>query len=242
MIAGPNGSGKTTLIEDLREKYNFGYYLNADDIEKELKDNSFVDISRFEINVSDKDFQKFLNSTTLTKKIRNKSTLNLLKLTPDRKIVIENKADAVNSYIAALITQYLRSKFIASKKKFSFETVMSHESKLELLKHAKNNGFRIYLYYVATESPKINEYRVEMRVKKGGHPVEKKKIRSRYYRSLSLLLDAIKLSDRAYLFDNSYKTKYKLIAEITKGKYLRLEDESFVPSWYVKYVENKLIL
>lgn len=39
IIAGPNGSGKTTLTKSLEKNYqfNFGYYINADEIETKLK-------------------------------------------------------------------------------------------------------------------------------------------------------------------------------------------------------------
>ncbi len=44
--------------------------------------------------------------------------------------------------------------------------------------------------------------RVKQRVKNGGHPVEEIKIRERYFRTMHMLIDAIEVSDRAYLFDN----------------------------------------
>ena len=50
--------------------------------------------------------------------------------------------------------------------------------------------------------------------------------------------DAIKLSDRAYLFDNS-GTEHKLVAEITDGKDMRF-NPSFIPNWFDKYVLRKL--
>jgi predicted ABC-type ATPase len=37
VFAGPNGSGKTTIIKTLKERIRFGVYVNADDIEKDLK-------------------------------------------------------------------------------------------------------------------------------------------------------------------------------------------------------------
>ncbi len=60
---------------------------------------------------------------------------------------------------------------------FTFETVMSHPDKIELLHKAQQSGFRTYLYYVATEDPEINISRVENRVSSGGHPVPREKIK-----------------------------------------------------------------
>ncbi len=237
MIAGPNGSGKTTLINDLRNKVNFGHYLNADDIERELKKTSILDLSLYNTKFTDKEFQEFLNQTTFTKKIKRKSILKELIIN-EKKSILETKG--VNSYVAAIITQFLRNKFIKTRQTFSFETVMSHESKLKLLEKARKREFKVYLYYVATESPVISEARVELRVKQGGHPVEKSKIKNRYYRSLDLLLNAIRISDRAYLFDNS-SDKYRLVAEVTGGRTIRINDDKFIPQWFINYVENKLI-
>jgi predicted ABC-type ATPase len=39
LFAGPNGSGKTTILERIPKKLNFGYIVNADDIEKALIEN-----------------------------------------------------------------------------------------------------------------------------------------------------------------------------------------------------------
>ena len=61
---------------------------------------------------------------------------------------------------------------------FSFETVMSHPSKIKELKKAKEKGYRIYLYFVCTDDAEINVNRVANRIEKGGHPVDVYKIRS----------------------------------------------------------------
>lgn len=52
IFAGPNGSGKSTIINSVRnyktssgELLNFGYYINADDIAKQLRENHFSFIS-----------------------------------------------------------------------------------------------------------------------------------------------------------------------------------------------------
>jgi len=62
----------------------------------------------------------------------------------------------------------------------------------------------------------INVGRVKTRVLEGGHDVPVDKIRSRYARSLENVYEAIRQSDRAYLFDNS-GIKYEWIAEYDGG-------------------------
>jgi predicted ABC-type ATPase len=58
LIAGPNGSGKTTLTHFLRQQLNlnFGYYINADDLEMWLKRNGRISFHRFGLRVSNAHF------------------------------------------------------------------------------------------------------------------------------------------------------------------------------------------
>lgn len=94
---------------------------------------------------------------------------------------------------------------------------MSHPSKLEYIRKARSKGFRVYLYFVALENPSLNRERVQARVKLGGHDVPDDKVVERYDRSLNLMLGAIRLSDRAYIFDNS-SSKPLLLASVNDGE------------------------
>lgn len=104
---------------------------------------------------------------------------------------------------AQKIADELRERFIAEGRDFAFETVMSHESKLEVMRHAREAGFHLTLFFVATEDPRINVARVEARVRRGGHSVPRDRIIARYARTMSSLVDAMLLVDRTVLFDNS---------------------------------------
>jgi predicted ABC-type ATPase len=42
---------------------------------------------------------------------------------------------------------------------------MSHPSKLDFIKKAKNLGYKTYLYFVSLENPEMNVDRVDARVK-----------------------------------------------------------------------------
>ena len=44
VFAGPNGSGKSTLFASFRQKYDPGYFINADEIEKQLKTSGLIDL------------------------------------------------------------------------------------------------------------------------------------------------------------------------------------------------------
>lgn len=86
---------------------------------------------------------------------------------------------------------------------FVYETVLSHPSKLDIVRMAKEAGYKVVSYFVYTKSPKINCERVAMRAEQGGHDVPKDKIESRYYRSLENAKELHELSDEFYSFDNS---------------------------------------
>lgn len=97
-----------------------------------------------------------------------------------------------------------RQHCLDARESFSFETVMSHVSKIEALETARAAGFRVALYFVATESPSLNVARVAQRVLLGGHDVPEDRIRQRYVRTLALLPQALILADMAVLFDNTH--------------------------------------
>ena len=147
---------------------------------------------------------------------------------------IINPSKVSHSYEAAFLADLLRNELLDASKKITFETVMSHPSKIAFLRKAKQKGYRVYLYFVSTESPLINVNRVEQRVKLGGHPVRKDKIESRYYKSLSLLKEAIEVSYRAFIFDNSGK-ETKLILEVFKGEKITFH-QSEIPKWVEHYI------
>ncbi len=62
VFAVPNGSGKSTLFESFSKKYNAGIFLNADLLEKELATNGFIDVSEFNLNLTQLDLDEFLKT------------------------------------------------------------------------------------------------------------------------------------------------------------------------------------
>lgn len=68
------------------------------------------------------------------------------------------------------------------------------------------------------------------------------KIRERYRRSLDLVMDAVKYTNRAYFFDNSYgeqQVDEMWVAEVTEAKLLELK-QNWIPQWFQESVWNKL--
>jgi predicted ABC-type ATPase len=117
----------------------------------------------------------------------------------------------VNSYHASFIASYLVEKLLETNQSFSFETVMSHKSKINLLNIAQYKGYKTYLYFVYTDSPELNVTRVKLRAMMGLHDVNPEIIRSRYKRSFELLPQALEAADEAYIINNS--DNFTIVAE-----------------------------
>jgi predicted ABC-type ATPase len=106
---------------------------------------------------------------------------------------------------AAQKAEALRNELVEKKSNFTFETVLSTERNLLLLKKAKKNGYEIQCIYVLTCNVDINVARIRVRVSEGGHDVPEDKIRSRYIKALELLPQIIDICDKILVFDNSDK-------------------------------------
>ena len=104
---------------------------------------------------------------------------------------------------AAQLAEKMREQAIANNKSFTFETVMSTDRNLKLLKKAKEKGYFIRCIYVLTADVNINILRVESREAIGGHGVPEDKIRSRYNKALKLIPELVDIADVMHIYDNS---------------------------------------
>ncbi len=190
MIAGPNGAGKTTLTNRYRQiGYEFGTYINADDIAQGL-------VGTYDCRVRE----------------------------------------------AQEIADRARALCVREMKSFSFETVMSHPSKIELLERACNSGFFIQLFFIGIDDPRIGIDRVVYRVSKGGHDVPEDRIIARWQRTMNLLSSAILLSDSALIFDNSSEKGIRPLIQWKKtdSQLQMVSEAAQTPPWMEKYVLQKL--
>lgn len=236
MFAGPNGSGKSTVKEYLLPHY-IGAYLNADELEQNLKASYQLDLMAYHPALKAQALIDFL------KQKKRPNAGQLVPLLTSEPVLLDDgnilfDTSEIDSYLCARIIDYIRLEFLRLKISFTFETVMSHISKVEFLQEAKRQGFKTYLYYVSTVDPMINIARVKYRVSVGGHPVPEQKIVERYYRSIDLLMQAVDASDRTYLFDNSSNgEKAAFIAEIQSAEILKMNPEvQQLPWWFAEKV------
>ena len=122
------------------------------------------------------------------------------------------------SYEAATLATEMRENMIAQGESFCFETVFSHESKIDFIGAAKAHGYTVILVYIHLNDPSLNEARVYQRTLEGGHNVPAEKIRSRIPRTMKNIKTALPLVDEAWLLDNSSgQNRFQQIAILKSG-------------------------
>lgn len=236
VFAGPNGSGKSTLKSVLPSQL-LGLYLNPDEIENEIRGCGFLDVRARNIDTPAEEVLLFFRGSSFLVKVGLSDAAGRLTFA-DGKLAFSGVS--VNAYFASVAADFLRRKLLEKGANFTFETVMSSEDKVALLQRAQELGYRTYLYYIATDDPEINVSRVRSRVGLGGHSVPEDKIVSRYHRSLDLLFEAIRHTNRAYIFDNSSNGQTRTwLAEITEGRELEMKVDQ-MPAWFKRAVWDKI--
>jgi len=145
-----------------------------------------------------------------------------------------NSPDAILK--AAQLASQLREDCLANGQSMAFETVFSAPDKVEFLYRAKQQGYFIRVFFVATADPSINASRVARRVMQGGHDVPIPKIINRYFRSIAQCVVISPWVDRLYLYDNSIDgAEAALILRATEGKITKLYQPA--PDWMTPILE-----
>jgi predicted ABC-type ATPase len=128
----------------------------------------------------------------------------------------------------------MRSKLL-TRTSFGLETVFSDSSglKLDLLREARQSGYRVGVIFIGLDDPQLSIARVMDRVDNGGHDVPDELIRERFPRSFQNLKKAIPLADFVLLVDNSRETRHRVFGTIIREKGVHLWD--IVPRWYEEF-------
>jgi|WetSurMetagenome_2_1015567.scaffolds.fasta_scaffold353211_1 predicted ABC-type ATPase len=236
IVAGPNGSGKSTIIGIVREEgIDLGIYVNADDIKKEFDSLGLVNFDYYDVQVHEKEIEEVLLASSFFDVTIRKELLKVIRVV-NNSLYCENAN--MFDFISTFTADFLRFKLLGFAPKFTFETVMSHPSKLDFIQQARSLDYKTYLYFVSLEDPELNKDRVLARVQQHGHDVPQDKIVSRYYRTMDMLFDAIKIVDKAYFFDNS-STQPEFFAKYENGEIVIILPEH-IPQWFHTYVIDKI--
>ena len=116
-------------------------------------------------------------------------------------------ATGMDNMEAAVLVDKMRYESISKRQDFTFETVLSSEYKLNILKKAKEEGYFIKCVFVLTVDPKINIARIESRVAAGGHDVDSSKVIERYYKSVNNIKKLLCICDIMHVYDNTETPK-----------------------------------
>lgn len=144
--------------------------------------------------------------------------------------VLQQQYPQLNGFEVAEITSARIRELLAARASFSLESNLATADNYKLINGAKAVGYRVELVYVSLDSVQECHFRVQQRVKEGGHDVPSAILVHRYHQSLSLLKQHYLSFDHIRLVDNTDRaTGYQTAALIEKGRVL--EGQAAPASW-----------
>lgn len=129
MFAGPNGSGKSTLKAYLPSSL-LGIYLNPDEIEQSIRDRGFLDFAEHGVAANEPAVLPFFRNSPFLAEAGLAAEAQSLTFSEGR---LDFSRVEVNSYLASVAVDFIRQRLLEQKSSLTFETVMSHPGKVELL-------------------------------------------------------------------------------------------------------------
>lgn len=97
---------------------------------------------------------------------------------------------------------------IEKKSTFAIETTLATKSYRNLVKRAKQSGYKVILLFFWLPSPEMAELRVAQRVASGGHNIPVDVINRRYWAGLQNLFEIfVPIVDLWSLYDNTKELK-----------------------------------
>lgn len=146
----------------------------------------------------------------------------------------------IDNYSAAKDVDNRRYKAIEEKRDFTFETVLSSDYKINLLKEAKQKGYFIKCVFVLTTNPQINIARVKVRALSGGHDVPENKIVSRYEKALKNIPQLLEICDIMHVYDTSIDGKVERIIRKHKEQFAIFPNDVWNEDRIIKLINGKL--
>jgi len=123
---------------------------------------------------------------------------------------------------------------IVAKMNFAIETTLSGSFALRHMLTAKEQDYRIVLYYIGLMDVQMHIDRVASRVEQGGHWISETDIRWRYGQSLQNLSPALGIANEVIIIDNTDAPT--IIAEIVSDQLLHCVEGP--PVWAMKVLDR----
>lgn len=98
---------------------------------------------------------------------------------------------------------------------FNQETTLTGKAAVRNIKRAHDMGYEVILYYIGVDSPETSMERIAHRVEIGGHDINSKTVRRRYFESLKNLSNVIDFCDEVIVLDNTHR--FTAVARWSKG-------------------------
>ena len=147
-----------------------------------------------------------------------------------------NWSDESDQNRAARLAITLRREYMQRSLSFNIESTLSGKSIINFIKQAKQNGYKITLFYVGLESLQLCKQRVAIRVAKRGHNIASHILERRFNASFDNLVLAYNLCDIIYFYDNS-----QMIANEKEQKFANLTLVAIKENNELKRYTNKNI-
>ena len=155
--------------------------------------------------------------------------------------VLQQQHPQLSGFEVGEITATRIKELLAARASFSIENNLATADNYKLIHGAKAAGYRVELVYVSLDSVQECRFRVQQRVKEGGHDVPPAIIEQRYHQSLSLLKQHYHSFDHIRLVDNTDRNMgFQTAALIGQGKVLEVQAEPV--SWangVVRHIQHR---
>ena len=116
MFAGPNGSGKST-IKEVIPAHLLGVYLNADDIEKQIRQTGQCDLALYLKTASAQDAIHYFQASTFLLSAGLQEQIQYIKA---QGHILDFSCVAINSYFSPVMFDFFSNKIHKEKLSFSF--------------------------------------------------------------------------------------------------------------------------
>lgn len=119
---------------------------------------------------------------------------------------------------------------------FSQETTLSGKRTIHTIQQAREKNYHIRLYYVGVSTAEESLYRIENRVKKGGHNIPSKDVYRRYEKRFSDLANILPYCDEVHFYDN--ENGFKEIAIYQNGDII--PQVTILPQWLNDFIQYQI--
>ncbi len=171
-----------------------------------------------------------------------KSTLTGRYLTGRLPVVnpdnIAREQSGIGPVQAGKIAIQRQRQHLSARESFAWETTLSGNRELTLMREAKEAGYKVNLVFVGVHNARASTLRVAERVAAGGHDIPPADVERRFERSLRNLPKALEIADRAFIFDNSGKY-YRLLLSRELNQLRHISKK--LPCWIIQALPKRLM-